>query len=121
MSSADDFSDAQVSNFIHDFLDTFPKRALVELYAAQPAASLTLEELAERLQTDRFVLVRQCRELSEIGLLQYRYPDAHTRLWELAPTEWAHKMTRAVVAHWTQYPEKRYRIVRRGRSRQDKP
>jgi hypothetical protein len=107
------FSDARVAAFIHDHLDTFPKRDLVEYYATQPKASLTLDELGTMLRVDPFVLVRQCRELAELGLLQYRYTEPHTHVWELAPTEWAYQMARAVVAHWERHPEKRRQIVRR--------
>lgn len=119
MSAENDFSDELVAGFIHDSLDTFPKRDLVELYAAQPEGSFTLPELEVRLKTDRFVLLRQCRELSELGLLSYRYADAHTRVWELAPTDWARRMSHAVVAHWEEHPEKRHRIVHHGHPPKD--
>lgn len=116
MTNKDEFSEECVAAFIHDNLDTFPKRDLVELYTTQPTASFTLPELETQLHVDRFILVRQCRELSDLGLLQYRYADPHTRVWELAPTDWARRMTRAVVEHWKLHPEKRRRIVRRGHS-----
>jgi hypothetical protein len=121
MNGGNEFPDARVADFIHDALDTFPKRDLVELYAAHPEASFALPELEARLKTDRFILLRQCRELAEVGLLSYRYADAHTRVWELAPTEWARQMTRAVVNHWQQHPEKRHRIVHHGRSAKNRP
>jgi len=113
-SNAQAWSETALAAFIHDHFDTFPKRDLIDFFAAQPDAVVTLPDLEAQLQTDRFILLRQGQELKALGLLDYHYADEHTRVWHLAPTEWAQQMVRTVVAHWAKHPDQRRRIVRHG-------
>jgi hypothetical protein len=103
-------SEPELLMFIRCCLNDNVKREIVHFFSQHPTDTITLFDLAQKVECDDILTLRELIELQETGLIEY-FTEHHERVWQLTPAAWVYEMVEAIEDYWIQHPQERHIIV----------